>query len=308
MTTGNVGTGKTMTASGLVISDGNGGLNYTINYVTNTTGVITIATATVTAQTDTKLYDGSNSSSVVPVVTGLISPDAIGTAPIQTYDNRNVGTGKTMTASGLVISDGNGGLNYTINYVTNTTGVITIATATVTAQTASKPYDGNTSSSVVPVVTGLISPDAIGTAPIQTYDNRNVGTGKTMTASGLVISDGNGGLNYTINYVTNTTGVITIATATVTAQTASKPYDGNTSSSVVPVVTGLISPDAIGTAPIQTYDNRNVGTGKTMTASGPGHQRRKRRIELHHQLCNQYNRCDHHCNCNGNGSDSQQAL
>ena len=153
-----------MTASGLVISDGNGGLNYTINYVTNTTGVITIATATVTAQTDTKLYDGSNSSSVVPV-DGLISPDAIGTAPIQTYDNRNVGTGKTMTASGLVISDGNGGLNYTINYVTNTTGVITIATATVTAQTDTKLYDGSNSSSVVPVVTGLISPDAIGTAP-----------------------------------------------------------------------------------------------------------------------------------------------
>ena len=160
----------------------------------------------------------------MPVVTGLISPDAIGTAPIQTYDNRNVGTGKTMTASGLVISDGNGGLNYTINYVTNTTGVITIATATVTAQTDTKLYDGSNSSSVVPVVTGLISPDAIGTAPIQTYDNRNVGTGKTMTASGLVISDGNGGLNYTINYVTNTTGVITIATATVTAQTIRPSY------------------------------------------------------------------------------------
>ena len=159
MTTGTWEQAKTMTASGLVISDGNGGLNYTINYVTNTTGVITIATATVTAQTDTKLYDGSNSSSVVPVVTGLISPDAIGTAPIQTYDNRNVGTGKTMTASGLVISDGNGGLNYTINYVTNTTGVITIATATVTAQTDTKLYDGSNSSSVVPVVTGLISPE-----------------------------------------------------------------------------------------------------------------------------------------------------
>ena len=68
----------------------------------------------------------------------IIPTDAIGTAPTQTYDTRNVGTGKTMTAAGLVINDGNGGNNYTINYVTNTTGVITTATVTVTAQTDSK--------------------------------------------------------------------------------------------------------------------------------------------------------------------------
>ena len=104
--------------------------------------------------------------------------------------------------------------------------MITIATATVTAQTASKPYDGNTSSSVVPVVTGLIAPDFASTAPTQTYDNSNVGTGKTMTATGLVINDGNGGLNYTINYVTNTTGVITTVPLTVTAENKSKEFDG----------------------------------------------------------------------------------
>jgi hypothetical protein len=37
-----------------------------INYVTNVTGVITIRQV-VTAQTDTKNYDGNNASAVLPV-------------------------------------------------------------------------------------------------------------------------------------------------------------------------------------------------------------------------------------------------
>ena len=44
----------------------------------------------------------------------------------ETYDTKNVGTGKTLTPSGSV-NDGNSGNNYTITFVTNTTGVITAA-------------------------------------------------------------------------------------------------------------------------------------------------------------------------------------
>jgi len=222
----------------------------------------------VTAQTDAKDYDGTKTSSVAPVITGLIATDAVVAAPAQTFDTRNAGVNKVITAAGLVINDGNGGNNYNISYVTNSTGEIRKITATVTAQTDSKNYDGTNTSSVVPVVTGLIAPDAIGTAPKQTFDNRNVGITKMMAASGLVINDGNSGGNYNISYVTNSTGVINIITATVTAQSQIKIYDGTNTSSVVPLVTGLIAPDAIGTAPKQTFDNRNVGISKVMTASG----------------------------------------
>ena len=41
-----------------------------------------------------------------------------------------------MTASGLVINDGNGSLNYNISYVVNTNGVISAATTTVTLITS----------------------------------------------------------------------------------------------------------------------------------------------------------------------------
>ena len=134
------------------------------------------------------------------------------------FDNRNVGVGKTLTASGLVMADGNGGANYAINYVNNTAGVITPAALTVTAQADNRVYDGTTASSAAPVVTGTTY-DAVGTAATQTFDNRNAGIGKTLTASGLVMADGNGGANYAVSYVNNTAGVITPASLTVTAQT-----------------------------------------------------------------------------------------
>ena len=93
------------------------------------------------------------SSSAAPVVSGTIY-DAVGTAATQTFDNRNAGIGKTLTASGLVMTDGNGGANYAISYVNNTTGVITPAALTVTAQADSRVYDGTTSSGAAPVVSG----------------------------------------------------------------------------------------------------------------------------------------------------------
>ena len=176
------------------------------------------APLTVTAQTDNRVYDGTTSSAVAPVVGGAACGDAIGTAATQTFDNRNVGTGKTLTASGLVVNDGNGGNNYAVTYVADTTGVITAAPLTVTAQTDNRVYDGTTSSAVAPVVGGAVLA-ATRSAPraTQTFDNRNVGTGKTLTASGLVMNDGNGGNNYAISYVDDTTGEITPAALTLNA-------------------------------------------------------------------------------------------
>ena len=123
-----------------------------MTFVTNTTGVITPRAITVTAQTDTKGYDGTTTL-------GGRADDHAGRACagdtsrfLETFDNSNVGTGKTLTASGAV-SDGNSGNNYAVTFVTNTTGVITPRAITVTAQTDTKGYDGTTSSAGVPTVT-----------------------------------------------------------------------------------------------------------------------------------------------------------
>ncbi|NII23440.1 T9SS type A sorting domain-containing protein, partial [Pseudoflavitalea sp. X16] len=266
--TRNVGTNKTLTASGLVINDGNGGNNYTVTYATNTAGVISARDIHVTAQSDNRIYNGTTSSAVAPVVDPLQTGDVIGTAPTQVYDTRNVGTGKTLTASGLVINDGNSGNNYNILYAPDNTGVISARDIHVTAQTDSRVYNGTTSSAIAPVVESLQTGDAIGTAPTQVFDTRNVGTNKSLIASGLMISDGNSGNNYNILYSPDNTGVISARDIHVTAQSDNRIYNGTTSSAVAPVVDPVQTGDAIGTVPTQVYDTRNVGTGKILTASG----------------------------------------
>ncbi|WP_216823559.1 YDG domain-containing protein, partial [Niastella vici] len=263
----NVGTGKPVSVSGISISGVDAG-NYTFNTTASTTANITARGINVTAQADSRVYNGTTSSSVSPIVDALQTGDAIGTAPVQTYNTRNVGTNKTLTASGLVVNDGNGGNNYAVSYVVNNTGVITVKSINVTAQTDNRAYNGTTSSSVAPIVDALQTGDGIGTAPTQVYNTKHVGTGKTLTASGLVINDGNSGNNYAISYVTNNTGIITTRDINVTAQHDDRIYNGTTSSSVAPQVDALQTGDLIGTAPTQSYDTRNVGTSKTLTASG----------------------------------------
>src|SRR5262249_23187493 len=71
-----------------------------------------------------------------------------------------------------------------------------------------KVVDGNTSAAAVPTVAGLKGSDTV-TGLAETYDNPNVGTGKTLSVTSYTVNDGNGGLNYTVTLVANNTGVIT---------------------------------------------------------------------------------------------------
>ena len=91
-----MGTGKTLTAAGSV-NDGNSGGNYTVTFVTNTTGAITARAITVTAVTSTKIYDGTTSSTATPTITGGLGTGDTA-AFSETFDTKNEGTGKTLTA------------------------------------------------------------------------------------------------------------------------------------------------------------------------------------------------------------------
>ncbi|HLJ17585.1 MAG TPA: YDG domain-containing protein [Bryobacteraceae bacterium] len=265
--TKNAGTGKTLTvAAGYTVNDGNNGGNYTVALVANTTGVINKASLTITAATNTKTYDGTTSAGAVPTTSGLVGTDTV-TGLSETYDTKNAGTGKTLTvAAGYTVNDGNGGNNYTVTPVTNITGVIDKAMLTITAATNTKTYDGNTSAAGVPTTSGLVGGDTV-TGLTETYDTKNAGTGKTLTvAAGYTVNDGNGGNNYTVTPVTNTTGVINKAPLTITAATNTKTYDGNTSAAAVPTISGLVGGDTV-TGLTETYDTKNAGNGKTLTVA-----------------------------------------
>ena len=260
--TKHVGTGKTLTPS-VTISDGNSGNNYSVTLANNTTGVITAKAVTVTAVTDTKTYDGTTSSVGTPTISpALVSGDTT-SALSQVFSTKHIGTGKTLTPS-VTINDGNSGNNYSVTLANNPTGVITVKAVAVTAVTDSKTYDGTSSSAGTPTISPALASGDSTSALSQAFNNKNVGTGKTLTPA-VTINDGNSGNNYSVTLANNTNGVITALGLTVTAVTDSKTYDGTTTSAGTPTISPALASGDMTATLSQTFDTKHAGTGKTLT-------------------------------------------
>ncbi|NIG57743.1 MBG domain-containing protein, partial [Chitinophaga sp. Cy-1792] len=260
----NAGT-YTITPSGLTAA------NYTITYADGTL-TINPAAITVTANAATKTYNGlpyngGNGVTIAGLVNNESNTVVTGT-PVYTGDAQNatnVGS-YTITPSGLTAA------NYTITYAD---GALTInpATLTVTANTASKtynglPYNGGNGVTIAGLVNNESNTVVTGT-PVYSGDAQNAtnaGT-YTITPSGLTAT------NYTITYAD---GALTInpAAITVTANAASKTYNGlpyNGGNGVT--ITGLVNNESntvVTGTPVYTGDAQNaVNVGSyTITPSG----------------------------------------
>ncbi len=375
----NAGPTKTLKVSAYTINDGNGGNNYAVTTVTNATGVINKAPLTISALTNTKLFDGTTTAAALPTVTGLIGADKV-TGLAEVYSDANAGSSKMLSVSAFTINDGNSGNNYAVTAATNTTGVITSISAIVTstavqttqgfvtygapvtftitvtaaggsasptgsvevfdngshdlgpatlqsanglvstytlttlpktfnaivvanvptahaitvnynptgafagstgtltggetvapkvvtikATTNTKAYDSTTGASATPTVSGLVSGDAI-TGLTEVYGDANASSGKVLSVSTFTVNDGNGGNNYTVTTVNDTTGLVNKAPLAITALANTKNSDGTTSAVALPTVSGLRGSDKV-TGLAEVYSDSAVGTGKTLSVS-----------------------------------------
>ncbi len=226
----NVGT-YSITCTGPSTTSATDGVTYNAAYsdglTPHTPGSLTITKAplTLTAQTNSKTYDGTTSASATPAVAGLQYLDTV-SGTVETYDTRNFGSGKTLTITAYVVNDGNGGSNYDVTTLVNTTGAIDKAALTITAQPNTKTYDATTSAAATPAVSGVQTGDSV-TGLAEIYDTAEAGTGKTLSVSAFTVNDGNSGNNYTVTTRTDPTGVINKADATINITPYSLTYDGN---------------------------------------------------------------------------------
>lgn len=240
--------------------------NYAITYAGDNLAV-TQRAITVTAATNTKGYDNTNTAAATGTITaGSLAAGDTAPAWSETYANVNAGTNKTLNASGTV-TDGNGGGNYAVTFVADTTGVINQRAITVTAQANTKGYDGSASSATLATLTGGTLAAGDTATWTEVYANKNAGAGKNITASADVVTDGNGGGNYAVTFVDNNAGVINTRAITVTAQANTKTYDGDTSSATLATLTGGTLAAGDTATWTQVYDNKNAGAGKNLTAS-----------------------------------------
>jgi hypothetical protein len=293
-----IGTGKTVTISGVTLS-GSGSGNYSLsNNSGSSTADITQKSITPVFSAPTnsisKVYDGLTTATVVlggsTTLTGgaggFIGGDDVSLtftdayygpvgSPNKHIDSPGTQPSDTVTVSGIALTGTDAG-NYTLAATAASdtdAGSLSAKPITVTAVSCSKVYDGSTSavtcnapSTGFPTFTALAPGDLY--FPVQAFSNKNIGTGKTIIPSGAV-SDGNSGNNYSYNFTNDTTGEITAFALTPIITANDKTYDQTDVATGTCSPSGVFAPDVVTCAfSSLTFSDKNAGIGKTVTASG----------------------------------------
>ena len=270
----NIGATKTVNVSGYTIT-GTDVAKYSLTQPTGLTANITAKELTVTgASASNKVYDSNTDASLTGgTLNGVESGDAVtlvnGTG---TFASEHVGTGISVTAN-YSISGADAG-NYNLTQPTGLQADITEKALTITGVTASdKTYDGTTDATVsAGSLSGAIGGDDLSLSQGSgTFNNRYVGTDKSVSYSGYNISGTDAG-NYSLSQPTSTSADITAKALTVSGATVtSKTYDGNTDATITNgSLTGVETIDngnVTLTSGTGTFASANAGTGISVTAN-----------------------------------------
>jgi hypothetical protein len=269
--TKNIGTGKVVTLTGASLS-GADAFNYSLTAVGTTTANITVLSITGSFTAANKIYDATTTATVLTrTANGIIAPDdADLTGGTAAFDDKNVGIGKTVALTGYSLTGADAG-NYNLTSIGTTTATILALGITGSFTASDKIYDGNTDATVlIRTANNIIAPDDISlTGGTASFDDKNVGTAKTVSLTGAVLS-GTDAVNYSLTSVGTTTANITQLSITGSFTTADKVYDATTTATVLTrTANSIIAPDDVsligGTA---TFDTKNIGTGKVVTLTG----------------------------------------
>ena len=257
-----VGSGKTISLSGVSVTGTDAG-NYNVLTPTNPTADITARSLTVTIDAANKVYDGNTNASVT-YADNRVDSDVFSVTGTASFANKNVGTGKTVTASSISLSGTDAG-NYTVNTSATDTADITTRTLTVNLTGDNRVYDGTTDATISST-DDRVSGDNLALDYTAAFSDPNVGNGKSISVTGISLLGSDAG-NYSVASTGSTTANITARSLTVTADASDKVYDGNTTASVT-YSDNRISGDDVSVSGTATFDNENVGSGKTVSISG----------------------------------------
>lgn len=267
--TKDVGAGtKVVDVTPAPVNDGNGGNNYAITYVSNTTSTITPRALAVTPHGVNKVYDGTTAATLT-FTDDRLGGDNLTISGTALFPNKTVQNGKVVQVLS-VTKTGPDAQNYTMTV----SGALVLAditpvsvTPVITAQ--NKVYDATTAATATCTVPTLGTDVVTCTVGAATFDTKNVGIGKTVTATGITVG-GADAANYTVTTTATGTAAITAAPVTVAFTANNKVYDGTPAATILTrTVTGNIAPDPVITATggTATFNTKDVGTGKAVAAS-----------------------------------------
>ena len=269
---------KTLTSAKIMSGTKDVSSNYNIT-LQNGTLTITKKAITITAKNQTVQYGTAISKTTNDVtVNTLPSSDTLDSITL-TQSKTAVSTDGKITASAAVIKRGTTTTtnNYTITY---DQGSLTINKKNITASISScsnKVYNGNTTATCSITPSGVLSGETVTVSASCTFDNKNVGTSKTVTCNTFVLGGTNKD-NYNIT-TTTLTGSANITAKELdqtkfTASNTSKVYNGNTTAPTSFALSantdsGLVSGDTVNVSYTgATYNNANVASATTINVTG----------------------------------------
>jgi filamentous hemagglutinin family protein len=266
----NVGSHHPVTLGTLALVDGTGlASNYTLSGGTQSVD-IAIANLTLGTGNVSKTYDGGlgATGSLTRVAGTLFSGDTLGGGSFA-FTSKDAGSGnRTVTTGAALVNDGNGGGNYHLVYVDNTTSTITPAVLSATITAADKAYDGNRGASTSFTLAGLAGSEQLAVNGSATFNSKDVLAANLVTVGGVTLADGsNGGLarNYSLAAGQTAVAHITPRLLSVFATADDKIYDGNTIASARLTLAGLVGNETLTTRNSATFNSKDVLTANRVT-------------------------------------------
>ncbi len=261
----NAGIGKTVTVTGIALGGQDAG-NYTLDSTTAVTQAdIAKRLLTVGATGVDKVYDGS-AAATVTLGDDRVAGDVLGYGGNASFTDKNAGTGKTVTVTGIALSGQDAG-NYTLAS-TGATASANIAKRSLnaTATGVNKTYDGS-NAATVGFTDNRVTGDVLEYTSTASFTDKNAGNGKTVSVSGIALGGQDAG-NYALASTTGTTQA-DIAKRTLHAQAAgvNKTYDGGTAASVT-FGDDRVAGDVLAYTGSASFADKNAGNGKTVSVSG----------------------------------------
>ncbi|WP_159881444.1 YDG domain-containing protein [Paenibacillus puerhi] len=277
------GSGKTVAVSGLALTGADAG-NYALQSY-STTADITVKTVAVTGITaSSKAYDGQTAAALDVSAAGLngaVAGDQVVLDVSQAagaFADKQAGSRKTVAVSGLSLTGVDAG-NYAVAAYSMTADITAIPVTLTGITAGSKVYDGQTAARLdasAAVLSGAVAGDQVALDVSQAtgaFPDKQVGSGKTVSVSGLALTGVDAG-NYALQPY-STTADITVKTVAVTGITASgKEYDGQTAAALdvsAAVLSGAVAGDQVAldsSMASGAFDNKHVGANKTVAITG----------------------------------------
>jgi filamentous hemagglutinin family protein len=233
-----------------------------------------------------KTYDGTRTATLGNnySFSGAITADlpTLGlTAASGLYDTKDVGSGKTVTFTGLSLT-GTSAVDYTISPTTISAAIGKIDPKTITAAVQGvieKTYDGNTTATLGSLNYnfggGVYGGDTVTLTGVGTYDTKNAGSNKLVRFNSLALG-GAQAFDYKLSTTTmtgTTAGKIDPKPVFLTQTgVVEKVYDATTKATLTPAnytVTGMVAGDGLTVSTTSgVYNTKNAGSGLLVNFTG----------------------------------------